>query len=61
MAVIVDIGKYKRKMANILNYFVLGDCQVLIHAQVEIFISWNGGERIESKAQMKGSLLNRQE
>ena len=51
-------GNYKAKMGNKLNQFILCEYQVLIHAKVEIFMTWHQGERIESKAQMEESLLN---
>lgn len=57
----VEKRKYKRKLSNMLNYFVLCEYQMLIHTKVGIFMCWNGRERIESKAQMEGSLLNWQE
>lgn len=56
MVVAVERGKYKRKMGNMMNYFVFSEHQVFT-PRVEIFISWNGGERKESKAQIKRSLL----
>lgn len=53
MVVIVQIGKYKRKMGNILNYIGLSEYQVLIHTKINILIIWNEGERIKSEECMQ--------
>jgi len=54
--VVIERGKYKRKVGNMLNYFGLCEYRVLIYTKVEILIIWNEGERIESKEWMQGSL-----
>lgn len=51
--VILERGNYKGNVGNILHYFVFCDYQILINSEVEIFISWNQEERIESKAQIE--------
>ena len=58
MVVIVQIGKYKRKMGNILNYIGLSEYQVLIHTKINILIIWNEGERIKSEECMQWSFLH---
>lgn len=51
--VILERRNYKGNVSNILHYFVLCDYQILINTEVEIFMHWNQGERIESKAQIE--------